>query len=181
MIFALTTLFAVIAWNSAPDREQRVIGAFALNGSLSIVWSARLLLVPYLAWVSFAAIRPSSGLVAPSSWLEHDEFGWKQLNSSASARCCEAPLLRFLWLFGVGARFRLVFLLLLLLLLLLGDEGRGIRLSSEVSRAPRKVRSLPLQLVRIVKQAHFVGFVDLGFGQTPSAACQVALFPSGLV
>lgn len=93
-IFALTTLSAVIAWRTAPGRERRewIVGAFALNGFLNIVWSALffrlhrpdwalievallglsilwlmagptrhsrragLLLLPYLAWVSFAAV-----------------------------------------------------------------------------------------------------------------------------
>ena len=94
LIFALTALSGVISWRSAPDRTRRewIIGLFALNGFLNILWSAlffrakrpdwalvevvflwlsivwliagatrhsrsaRLLLVPYIAWVTFAAI-----------------------------------------------------------------------------------------------------------------------------
>jgi tryptophan-rich sensory protein len=93
LIFALATVSAVYAWRDAQDRAQRegVIGLFALNGFLNVLWSllffalrrpdwalvevvflwfsillpivvfwrfakpASLYLVPYLAWVSFAA------------------------------------------------------------------------------------------------------------------------------
>jgi tryptophan-rich sensory protein len=93
VIFALTTLSAVISWRDTPRRSERewIIGLFALNGLLNIVWSAlffrlrrpdwalievallwlsilwlmigptrrspraRWLLLPYLAWVAFAA------------------------------------------------------------------------------------------------------------------------------
>jgi tryptophan-rich sensory protein len=94
IIFALAALSAVVAWRAAPSDESRewIIGLFAVNGVLNVLWSAlffRLhrpdwalvevvflwlsilvpiliflryakpasaLLVPYLAWVSFAAI-----------------------------------------------------------------------------------------------------------------------------
>jgi tryptophan-rich sensory protein len=93
MIFALATVSAVCAWRNARNRMQRewVVGLFALNGFLNVLWStlffslrrpdwalievvflwlsvllpivvfwrrarpASLYLVPYLAWVSFAA------------------------------------------------------------------------------------------------------------------------------
>ena len=94
MIFALTALSAVIAWRRDRNgvRRQWMIGLFALNGFLNILWSllffklqrpdialvevaalwlsilalivflyrsaplASLLLVPYLVWVSAAAL-----------------------------------------------------------------------------------------------------------------------------
>jgi translocator protein len=94
VIFACAALAAVIFWRRERDRRARrlVVGAFALNGSLNILWSllffrlerpdwslyevgflwlsilalivligrisnrAALLLVPYLAWVSFASV-----------------------------------------------------------------------------------------------------------------------------
>ena len=94
LIFALTALSGIVSWNTAPNRATRewIIGAFALNGFLNILWSAlffrlrhpdwalvgvvllwlsivwlmlgptrhsrsaRWLLLPYLAWVSFAAM-----------------------------------------------------------------------------------------------------------------------------
>ena len=94
LIFGLAALSAVTGWQEAPDQAARewLIGLFALNGSLNVLWSllffhwqqpdwavaeiallwlsilclmavmARyskrgcLLLAPYLAWVSFAAI-----------------------------------------------------------------------------------------------------------------------------
>ena len=93
VIFALATMSAVHAWRAARTRAERevVIGLFALNGFLNVLWStlffalrrpdwalievgllwlailvpmivfwrrsrpASLYLVPYLAWVSFAA------------------------------------------------------------------------------------------------------------------------------
>ena len=93
LIFALATVSAVYAWRNARNRVQRewVIGLFALNGSLNVLWStlffalrrpdwalievvflwlsillpvvvfwrrarpASLYLLPYLAWVGFAA------------------------------------------------------------------------------------------------------------------------------
>jgi tryptophan-rich sensory protein len=93
LIFALATVSAVYAWRRADSRRQRqgVIGLFALNGLLNVLWSllffalrrpdwalievvllwlsilapivafwrsarpASLCLLPYLAWVSFAA------------------------------------------------------------------------------------------------------------------------------
>lgn len=92
VIFALTTLSAVTGWRTSSTGTQRewIVGLFALNGVLNIVWSAlffrfrrpdwalvevvllwlsivwlifgptrhspaaRWLLLPYLAWVSFA-------------------------------------------------------------------------------------------------------------------------------
>ena len=94
LIFALTALSGITSWNAASDRAARewIIGAFALNGFLNILWSAlffrfrhpdwalagvvllwlsiawlmlgptrhstagRWLLLPYLAWVTFAAM-----------------------------------------------------------------------------------------------------------------------------
>ena len=94
LIFALCGLSGYIAWREAPNRGGRdgVIGLFALNGFLNVLWStiffrvkrpdwalvevgllwfsivlmivmlmrysktASLLLLPYLAWVSFAAV-----------------------------------------------------------------------------------------------------------------------------
>jgi tryptophan-rich sensory protein len=94
LIFALATMSAVYAWRHAHDRRQRerVIGLFALNGFLNVLWStlffalrrpdwasvevaflgasillpivvfwrfarpASLYLLPYLFWVSFAAL-----------------------------------------------------------------------------------------------------------------------------
>jgi tryptophan-rich sensory protein len=94
LIFALATVSAVHAWRNARNREQResVVGLFALNGFLNVLWStlffalrrpdwalievvflwfsillpvvvfwrrakpASLYLLPYLAWVAFAAI-----------------------------------------------------------------------------------------------------------------------------
>jgi tryptophan-rich sensory protein len=94
LIFALCALSGYIAWREAPNRGGRdgVIGLFALNGFLNVLWStiffrvkrpdwalvevgllwfsivlmivvlmrysrtASLLLVPYLAWVTFAAV-----------------------------------------------------------------------------------------------------------------------------
>lgn len=93
LIFALAALAAVTAWRQAPDAASRdwLIGLFALNGTLNVLWSllffraqrpdwalfevillwvsivglmtvlgryskpAAWLLVPYLAWVTFAA------------------------------------------------------------------------------------------------------------------------------
>lgn len=93
LIFALATVSAVYAWRNARDRSERewVVGLFALNGFLNVLWStlffkfrhpdwalvevaflwlsillpmivfwrfskaASLYLLPYLAWVSFAA------------------------------------------------------------------------------------------------------------------------------
>jgi benzodiazapine receptor len=94
LIFALCALSGYIAWREAPNRGGRdgVIGLFALNGFLNVLWStiffrvkrpdwalvevgllwfsivlmivvlmrysrtASLLLLPYLAWVTFAAV-----------------------------------------------------------------------------------------------------------------------------
>jgi benzodiazapine receptor len=93
LIFALAALSAVTAWRDAPDQASRewMIGLFAVNGVLNILWSAlffrfrrpdwalfevvllwlsvlalilvlrrysrpaSLMLLPYLAWVAFAA------------------------------------------------------------------------------------------------------------------------------
>jgi tryptophan-rich sensory protein len=42
LIFALTALSGIVGWNTAPDRAARewIIGLFALNGFLNILWSA---------------------------------------------------------------------------------------------------------------------------------------------
>jgi translocator protein len=94
LIFALAAISGTMAWRDAPNDSSResVIGLFALNGLLNILWSAlffrlhrpdwalwevgflwlsillpivvfarfsksaSLILVPYLAWVTFAAI-----------------------------------------------------------------------------------------------------------------------------
>lgn len=94
VIFALAATSGVLAWQNAPTESQRewVIGLFAINGTLNVVWSllffrlqrpdwalievaflwlsvlvpilvfwrydktAGWVLVPYLAWVSFAAL-----------------------------------------------------------------------------------------------------------------------------
>jgi len=94
LIFALCALSGYIAWWEAPNRGGRdgIIGLFALNGFLNVLWSsiffrvkrpdwalvevgllwfsivlmivvlmrysrtASLLLLPYLAWVTFAAV-----------------------------------------------------------------------------------------------------------------------------
>jgi tryptophan-rich sensory protein len=94
LIFSLATASAVYAWRAAADRRQRegVVGLFALNGFLNVLWStlffalrrpdwalievvflwlsillpiiefwrfskpSSLYLIPYLAWVSFAAV-----------------------------------------------------------------------------------------------------------------------------
>jgi tryptophan-rich sensory protein len=94
IIFALAAISGVTAWRHAPSDESRdwIIGLFALNGFLNVLWSAlffrlhrpdwalfevaflwlsvfalivafwryarpaSLLLLPYLAWVTFAAI-----------------------------------------------------------------------------------------------------------------------------
>ncbi|MGF1549862.1 MAG: TspO/MBR family protein [Sphingomonadaceae bacterium] len=94
LIFALIAVAAVTAWRKAPDQgaAQTIVGLFALNGFLNLLWSliffraqrpdwalievaflwlsivvliivcgrhsrlAALLLLPYLAWVSFAAL-----------------------------------------------------------------------------------------------------------------------------
>jgi tryptophan-rich sensory protein len=92
LIFTLTAIAGILAWNGAPDRPARewLIAAFALNGFLNVFWTvlffrlrrtdlalfevvalwlsivvlivvagrnsktAGWLLVPYLAWVTFA-------------------------------------------------------------------------------------------------------------------------------
>jgi len=94
LIFALCVVAGVGAWRAAPDARRRtqLIGLFALNGLLNVLWSllffylrrpdwalmeigflwlsillliwlpgryhprVRLLLLPYLAWVSFASV-----------------------------------------------------------------------------------------------------------------------------
>jgi translocator protein len=94
LIFSLCAISGYLAWRNAPNRGGRdgIVGLFALNGLLNIVWSAvffrlerpdwaltevgllwlsilmliiasarysrlaSLLLIPYLAWVSFASI-----------------------------------------------------------------------------------------------------------------------------
>ncbi|QXM25256.1 tryptophan-rich sensory protein [Elioraea tepida] len=94
VIFSLAALSAVTAWRDAPDQPSRewMVGLFAVNGVLNILWSAlffrlrrpdwalvevvflwlsvlllilvlrrysrtaALLLLPYLAWVGFAAV-----------------------------------------------------------------------------------------------------------------------------
>jgi benzodiazapine receptor len=94
LIFGLAALAGVIAWRHAPDRaaRTRIIGLFALNAFLNLLWSvlffrlhrpdwalaevgllwlsilalivalaphskaASWLLVPYLGWVTFAAV-----------------------------------------------------------------------------------------------------------------------------
>jgi tryptophan-rich sensory protein len=94
LIYAFAVASAVIAWRAAPDRKARewLIGLFALNGFLNVLWSllffrlqrpdwallevpalwlsiallmlvlgrsarlSALLLLPYFAWVSFAAV-----------------------------------------------------------------------------------------------------------------------------
>ncbi len=94
VIFALCAISGYLAWREAPNRGGRdgVIGLFALNGFLNVLWStiffrvkrpdwalvevgllwfsivlmivvlmrysktASLLLLPYLAWVTFAAV-----------------------------------------------------------------------------------------------------------------------------
>lgn len=55
LIFALATVAAVYAWRNAPDRMQRewVIGLFALNGFLNLLWST----------LFFALRRPDWALV----------------------------------------------------------------------------------------------------------------------
>jgi tryptophan-rich sensory protein len=94
LIFTLTAIAGIIAWDSARDRAERewIVAAFALNGFLNVLWSmlffrlkrpdwsvvevaalwlsialmilvvsrsnkiASWLLLPYLAWVTFAGI-----------------------------------------------------------------------------------------------------------------------------
>jgi translocator protein len=94
IIFALAAISAATAWKEAPDEPSRewIIGLFALNGVLNILWSAlffrlhrpdwalvevaflwlsillpivffarfskraSMILIPYLAWVTFAAV-----------------------------------------------------------------------------------------------------------------------------
>ena len=94
LIFALAAAAGVVAWRNAPSDASRewIIGLFALNGFLNVLWSAlffrmhrpdwalievvflwlsvlllilvflryariaSVLLLPYLAWVTFAAI-----------------------------------------------------------------------------------------------------------------------------
>jgi benzodiazapine receptor len=94
LIFALCAISGYLAWRGAPNRGGRdgIIGLFALNGFLNVLWStiffhvkrpdwalvevgllwfsivlmivvlmrysktASLLLLPYLAWVTFAAV-----------------------------------------------------------------------------------------------------------------------------
>jgi tryptophan-rich sensory protein len=94
LIFGLSAISGVLAWRLAPNQATRewVIGAFALNGFLNVLWTilffrfkhpdwalievgffwlsivalifflariskpAGALLLPYLAWVSFAAV-----------------------------------------------------------------------------------------------------------------------------
>jgi benzodiazapine receptor len=94
LIFALCAISGYLAWRAAPNRGGRdgIIGLFALNGFLNVLWStiffrvkrpdwalvevgllwfsivlmivvlmryskiASLLLLPYLAWVTFAAV-----------------------------------------------------------------------------------------------------------------------------
>jgi tryptophan-rich sensory protein len=94
LIFALAALSAVTAWRDAPSQAERewMVGLFAINGVLNILWSAlffrlrrpdwalvevvllwlsvlalmlvlrrysrpaALMLLPYLAWVAFAAV-----------------------------------------------------------------------------------------------------------------------------
>lgn len=94
LIFALAALSAVTAWRDAPSQAERewMVGLFAVNGVLNILWSAlffrlrrpdwalvevvllwlsvlalmlvlrrysrpaALMLLPYLAWVAFAAV-----------------------------------------------------------------------------------------------------------------------------
>ena len=55
LIFALATVSAVYAWRNAQDRAQRewVIGLFALNGSLNVLWST----------LFFAMRRPDWALI----------------------------------------------------------------------------------------------------------------------
>jgi translocator protein len=55
LIFALATVSAVYAWRSAPDRVQRewVLGLFALNGFLNVLWST----------LFFALKRPDWALI----------------------------------------------------------------------------------------------------------------------
>ncbi len=55
LIFALATISAVYAWRSAHDRAQRewVIGLFALNGFLNVLWST----------LFFALRRPDWALI----------------------------------------------------------------------------------------------------------------------
>lgn len=55
LIFAFATVSAVYAWRNAPDRTRRewVIGLFALNGFLNVLWST----------LFFALRRPDWALI----------------------------------------------------------------------------------------------------------------------
>lgn len=112
VIFALAVLSAATAWRFAPDSSarERIVGLFALNGFLNVLWSllffrlqrpdwalyevtllwlsivvlivvlfglsrlASLLLVPYLAWVSFAGMLELVDRAAQSRRLIKDWF-----------------------------------------------------------------------------------------------------------
>ncbi len=81
LIFTLTAIAGLLAWNGASDGEgqRRIIGAFAINGVLNILWSALFfktrrpdwaLVEVVLLWFSVAALIV---VVAPYSvraaWL----------------------------------------------------------------------------------------------------------------
>jgi translocator protein len=67
LIFTLTAIAGLLAWNGASDGEgqRRIIGAFAINGVLNILWSALFfktrrpdwaLVEVVLLWFSVAAL-----------------------------------------------------------------------------------------------------------------------------
>ena len=62
LIFALTALSGIKGWNTAPDRATRewIIGVFALNGFLNIVWSALFFRLRHPDWRCRSVAPPSN-------------------------------------------------------------------------------------------------------------------------
>jgi tryptophan-rich sensory protein len=80
-IFALTAISAGLAWNQAPDSASRgwIIGLFAINGLLNILWSALFfslkrpdwaLIEVVLLWLSILALIVALAFISTvASWL----------------------------------------------------------------------------------------------------------------
>ena len=81
LIFALAAASGVLAWRAAPSRSvvETLIGLFALNGFLNILWSLLFFqfrrpdwaLIELVAlWLSVAALMAFTGRLAkPAAWL----------------------------------------------------------------------------------------------------------------
>lgn len=88
LIFACVAMASLVAWRAAPTRNARtnVIGLFAFNGFLNVLWSLLFFRVqrPDWALIEVAALWLSIGLLIvycgrfskPAAWLLLPYIGW---------------------------------------------------------------------------------------------------------